>query len=150
MAPFWRRDPRGGVGSATWGSTCDTEPVTPASWLDGSQSTRAAAVQFGWPSVGGRPGMIGYLAFGYFMNERPGCFITADLATCLDPVSRATVWGVTCSQRRQNLLLCSASRPSASPYLGRMKPACDYFGLTGLTNGDFVRAWRDWALLRGT
>ena len=30
-------------------------------------------------------GVIGYLAFGYFMNERPGYYITADLAVYLHP-----------------------------------------------------------------
>jgi phosphinothricin acetyltransferase len=30
--------------------------------------------------------VIGYLAFGYFMNERPGYYITADLAIYLHPV----------------------------------------------------------------
>jgi L-amino acid N-acyltransferase YncA len=66
-------------------STCDTEPVTVASrhdWFNKHSGSRRPI----WVAENaGQPGVMGYLAFGYFMNERPGYYITADLALYLAP-----------------------------------------------------------------
>ena len=61
-------------------STCDTEPITPASreaWFTSHTGTRRPIWVAEDLDDPGR-GILGYLAFGYFMNERPGYFITAD------------------------------------------------------------------------
>jgi L-amino acid N-acyltransferase YncA len=68
-------------------SSCDLEPTTVA----------ARRASFEQHSRGHRPlwvaedadapqqGVVGYLGFFHFMNERPGYFITADLAIYLHP-----------------------------------------------------------------
>ena len=72
---------------ATRESSCDLEPTTVA----------ARRESFSKHSPGHRPiwvaedtdaperGVIGYLGFFHFMNERPGYYITADLAIYLHP-----------------------------------------------------------------
>jgi phosphinothricin acetyltransferase len=72
---------------ATRESSCDLEPTTVA----------ARQVAFAKHSPGHRPlwvaedaeapgqGVVGYLGFFHFMNERPGYFITADVALYLRP-----------------------------------------------------------------
>lgn len=69
----------------TRNSTCDIEPVTVASrlvWLSKHSGSRRPI----WVAENaGRRGVIGYLAFGYFMNERPGYYLSADLALYLAP-----------------------------------------------------------------
>ncbi len=73
---------------ATRESTCDTEPLTVASrqhWFDKHSGSRRPI----WVAEdAGRVGVIGYLAFGYFMNERPGYYIAADLALYLAPAAQ--------------------------------------------------------------
>jgi phosphinothricin acetyltransferase len=72
---------------ATRESSCDLEAVTAASrerWFathSGSRRPIWVAEDLDEP---GR-GVIGYLGFAYFMNERPGYFITSDLAIYLHP-----------------------------------------------------------------
>ncbi|MGB7740715.1 MAG: N-acetyltransferase family protein [Steroidobacteraceae bacterium] len=72
---------------ATRESSCDLEPTTVA----------ARRESFSQHSPGHRPiwvaedadapeqGVVGYLGFFHFMNERPGYYITADLAIYLHP-----------------------------------------------------------------
>src|SRR5258705_9130901 len=66
-------------------STCDTEQVTVASreeWFAKHSGSRRPI----WVLENAQErGVIGYLAFGYFLNERPGYYITADLAIYLHP-----------------------------------------------------------------
>lgn len=68
-------------------ATCDIELATVASWNPwfvahtGSRRPIWVAENVLAPESG----VIGYLAFGYFMNERPGYYITADLAVYLHP-----------------------------------------------------------------
>ena len=68
-------------------STCDTEPVTVQSRVDWFKkhelSRRPIWVAIDNDSSDKR--IVGYLAFSYFMNERPGYFITSDMGLYLDP-----------------------------------------------------------------
>lgn len=72
---------------ATRESSCDLEPVTVearAGWLakhGGSRRPIWVAEDADAPDRG----VVGYLGFSYFMNERPGYFPTADLAIYLHP-----------------------------------------------------------------
>jgi L-amino acid N-acyltransferase YncA len=66
-------------------STCDTEPVTVASRYDWISKHTGSRRPIWVAENAGQPGVTGYLAFGYFMNERPGYYITADLALYLAP-----------------------------------------------------------------
>jgi L-amino acid N-acyltransferase YncA len=70
-------------------STCDTEPVTVDSrrdWFSKHSGSRRPI----WVTENAEhSGVIGYLAYGYFMNERPGYCITADLAVYLAPESQS-------------------------------------------------------------
>jgi len=67
--------------------SCDLEPTTEAarrpSFLEHTSNHRP----FWVAEDASRPefGVIGYLGFFHFMNERPGYFITADLAIYLHP-----------------------------------------------------------------
>jgi phosphinothricin acetyltransferase len=72
---------------ATRESSCDLEPVTVASrerWFDTHTGTRRP-IWVAEDRSAPEAGVIGYLGFHYFMNERPGYFITADLAVYLHP-----------------------------------------------------------------
>jgi L-amino acid N-acyltransferase YncA len=72
---------------ATRESSCDLEPIPVAArerWFathSGSRRPIWVAEDADAPARGA----IGYLAFEYFMNERPGYYITADLAIYLHP-----------------------------------------------------------------
>jgi L-amino acid N-acyltransferase YncA len=72
---------------ATRESTCDLQPITVAdreAWLakhTGSRRPIWVAADADAPERG----VVGYLGFYYFMNERPGYFITSDLAIYLHP-----------------------------------------------------------------
>jgi L-amino acid N-acyltransferase YncA len=68
-------------------STCDIEPVTVASreaWFTAHSGSRRP-IWVAEHALARDQGVLGYLAFGYFMNERPGYYITADLAVYLHP-----------------------------------------------------------------
>lgn len=68
-------------------SSCDLEPISVGArerWFtthSGSRRPIWVAEDLDAPERG----VIGYLGFYYFMNERPGYFITSDLAIYLDP-----------------------------------------------------------------
>jgi phosphinothricin acetyltransferase len=68
-------------------STCDMTPVTVESrlaWFNGHSKNRRpiwVAVDEDTPDKK----VIGYLSFSYFMNERPGYYITSDMAVYLHP-----------------------------------------------------------------
>ena len=72
---------------ATRESSCDLEPITVAArerWFVTHSGSRRPI----WVAEDGdapERGVIGYLGFYYFMNERPGYYITADLAIYLHP-----------------------------------------------------------------
>ena len=72
---------------ATRESSCDLEPIAVAArekWFathSGSRRPIWVAEDFDAPERG----VVGYLGFYYFMNERPGYFITSDLAIYLHP-----------------------------------------------------------------
>jgi phosphinothricin acetyltransferase len=72
---------------ATRESSCDLEPISVAArerWFaahSGSRRPIWVAEDLDAPERG----VIGYLGFYYFMNERPGYYITADLAIYLYP-----------------------------------------------------------------
>lgn len=72
---------------ATRESSCDLEPITVAArepWFarhSGSRRPIWVAEDADAPDRG----VVGYLGFYYFMNERPGYYITADLAIYLHP-----------------------------------------------------------------
>lgn len=72
---------------ATRESSCDLEPATvesrQASFDQHSPSHRPIWVAEGADAP--QQGVVGYLGFFHFMNERPGYFITADLAIYLHP-----------------------------------------------------------------
>jgi phosphinothricin acetyltransferase len=75
------------VAVATHESSCDVEPVTTASrepWLAKHGGTRRP-IWVAEDADAPERGVIGYLGFYYFMNERPGYFITSDLALYLHP-----------------------------------------------------------------
>ena len=72
---------------ATRESSCDLEPVTVASrerWFATHSGSRRPIWVAEDTAAPGR-GVIGYLGFYHFMNERPGYFITSDLALYLHP-----------------------------------------------------------------
>ena len=72
---------------ATRESSCDLEPITVAAreaWFarhSGSRRPIWVAEDRDAPERG----VVGYLGFYYFMNERPGYYITSDLAIYLHP-----------------------------------------------------------------
>jgi phosphinothricin acetyltransferase len=72
---------------ATRESSCDLEPVSVASrerWF----ATHAGSRRPIWVAEDASAperGVLGYLGFYHFMNERPGYFITSDLAIYLHP-----------------------------------------------------------------
>ena len=72
---------------ATRESSCDLEPITVADreqWFtkhSGSRRPIWVAEDCDAPERG----VVGYLGFYYFMNERPGYYITSDLAIYLHP-----------------------------------------------------------------
>lgn len=72
---------------ATRESRCDLEPITVAareSWFAAQSCSRRPT----WVTEdrdAPHRGVIGYLGFYYFMNERPGYCITSDLALYLHP-----------------------------------------------------------------
>ena len=72
---------------ATRQCSCDLEPTTVevlrASFLEHTPNHRPFWVAEDATKSG--QGAIGYLGFYHFMNERPGYFITADLAVYLHP-----------------------------------------------------------------
>ncbi|NRF72121.1 N-acetyltransferase family protein [Aquincola sp. S2] len=72
---------------ATRECSCDLEPTTVeqrhASFIRHTPDHRPLWVAFDADAASA--GVIGYLGFFHFMNERPGYFITADLAIYLDP-----------------------------------------------------------------
>ena len=68
-------------------STCDMDPVTVSSreaWLAAHTGSRRPIWVAEDLEAPGR-GILGYLGFAYFMNERPGYYITADMGLYLDP-----------------------------------------------------------------
>ncbi len=68
-------------------STCDTEPIDVAArapWLAKHAGTRRP-IWAAEDAAAPERGVIGYLNFAYFMNERPGYYITSDLAIYLHP-----------------------------------------------------------------
>ena len=68
-------------------STCDTELITVASreaWFATHTGSRRP-IWVGEDPHGPERGVLGYLAFAYFMNERPGYYITADMGLYLHP-----------------------------------------------------------------
>src|SRR5450631_1178481 len=72
---------------ATRESSCDLEPATVESRRDSFSKHRPdhrpiwVALDIDAP----QQGVVGYLGFFHFMNERSGYFITADLAIYLHP-----------------------------------------------------------------
>lgn len=68
-------------------STCDMEPITVAAreqwFLKHSGSRRPIWVAEDADAP--QRGVVGYLGFHYFLNERPGYYITSDLAIYLHP-----------------------------------------------------------------
>jgi L-amino acid N-acyltransferase YncA len=72
---------------ATRESSCDLEPATVASrerWFE-SHSGGRRPIWVAEDRDAPERGVVGYLGFYYFMNERPGYFITSDLAIYLHP-----------------------------------------------------------------
>jgi L-amino acid N-acyltransferase YncA len=72
---------------ATRESSCDLEPATVASRQD-SFSNHSPGHRPIWAAEDAdapEQGVVGYLGFFHFMNERPGYYITADLAIYLHP-----------------------------------------------------------------
>jgi phosphinothricin acetyltransferase len=73
------------IAVATRESSCDLQPITVAArerWFATHSGSRRPI----WVAEDGdapERGVIGYLGFYYFMNERPGYYITADLAIYL-------------------------------------------------------------------
>lgn len=67
--------------------SCDLEPTSVEARRPGLLQHRADHRPFWVAEDRARPGQgaIGYLGFFHFMNERPGYFITADLAIYLHP-----------------------------------------------------------------
>jgi L-amino acid N-acyltransferase YncA len=96
-------------------SSCDTEPVTVASRHDWFSKHSGSRRPIWVAGNAGQSGVIGYLAFGYFMNERPGYYISADLALYLAPEAQGKGLG--------NYLLTEAIRHA--PALG-----IEAFGVT--------------------
>lgn len=73
---------------ATRESTCDLEPATVQSWQSwfASHSGSSRPIWVVEDCDAPECGVVGYLAFHYFMNGRPGYSITSDLAIYLHPV----------------------------------------------------------------
>jgi phosphinothricin acetyltransferase len=72
---------------ATRESSCDLEPITVASrqrWFATHSGSRRP-IWVAQDDDAPERGVIGYLGFYYFMNERPGYYITSDLAIYLHP-----------------------------------------------------------------
>lgn len=72
---------------ATRESSCDLEPISVAArekWFHAHTGSRRP-IWVAEDADAPERGVIGYLGFYYFMNERPGYFITADLAVYLHP-----------------------------------------------------------------
>jgi phosphinothricin acetyltransferase len=72
---------------ATRESSCDLEPVTVAArerWFATHRGSRRP-IWVAEDHDAPHRGVIGYLGFYYFMNERPGYYITSDLAIYLHP-----------------------------------------------------------------
>lgn len=72
---------------ATRESTCDLEPTTVAARRESfSKHTRdRRPIWVAEDADAPGEGVVGYLSFHHFMNERPGYFIAADLALYLHP-----------------------------------------------------------------
>ncbi|MFO1192567.1 MAG: N-acetyltransferase family protein [Rhodoferax sp.] len=72
---------------ATRTCSCDLEPTTVQARLAPFRAHTPDHRPFWVAEDTGQPGrgVIGYLGFFHFMNERPGYFITADLAIYLHP-----------------------------------------------------------------
>jgi L-amino acid N-acyltransferase YncA len=72
---------------ATRESSCDLDPVPVAArerWFEQHSGSRRPIWVAEDLDAPGR-GVVGYLGFYYFMNERPGYFITSDVALYLHP-----------------------------------------------------------------
>lgn len=72
---------------ATRESSCDLEPVSVASrerWFATHTGSRRP-IWVAEDASAPERGVLGYLGFYHFMNERPGYFITSDLAIYLHP-----------------------------------------------------------------
>jgi phosphinothricin acetyltransferase len=72
---------------ATRESSCDLDPVTIGSrepWFVKHVGSRRP-IWVAEDADAPERGVVGYLGFFYFMNERPGYFITSDLAIYLHP-----------------------------------------------------------------
>jgi L-amino acid N-acyltransferase YncA len=72
---------------ATRESSCDLEPITVAArerWFETHSGSRRP-IWVAEDRDAPQNGVIGYLGFYHFMNERPGYFITSDLAIYLHP-----------------------------------------------------------------
>jgi phosphinothricin acetyltransferase len=119
-------------------STCDTEPITVASreeWFAKHTGSRRPI----WVVENAEErGVIGYLAFGYFLNERPGYYITADLAIYLHPDAQGKGAG--------GYLLDEAIR--YAPALGIEVFGVTIFGSNARSLGLFrSRGFEQWALM---
>ena len=68
-------------------STCDLEPTTVAARQEtfAKHSSDRRPIWVAEDADTPEEGVIGYLGFHHFMNERPGYFITADVALYLHP-----------------------------------------------------------------
>ncbi|KAF3995939.1 GNAT family N-acetyltransferase [Glaciimonas immobilis] len=67
-------------------STCDTEHVTETlreAWFENHLASTRRPLWVAESAVLGFSGLAGYLSFSHFMNERPGYFITSDMALYL-------------------------------------------------------------------
>ncbi len=72
---------------ATRAITCDIDPIevsARAEWFAKHSKSRRP-IWVAEDRDAPKRGVVGYLGFNYFMNERPGYFITADLAIYLHP-----------------------------------------------------------------
>ncbi|TDO12675.1 GNAT family N-acetyltransferase [Halomonas ventosae] len=68
-------------------STCDVEPLTTESreaWFY-SHSGSCRPIWVAEDSAAPEKGVVGYLNYSYFMNDRPGYFITSDMGLYLHP-----------------------------------------------------------------
>lgn len=75
------------IAVATRTCSCDLEPVPVASRRDAFLEHTPDHRPFWVAEDAAQPeqGVVGYLSFHHFMNERPGYFITADIAIYLHP-----------------------------------------------------------------
>jgi L-amino acid N-acyltransferase YncA len=72
---------------ATRESTCDLEPISVSDreqWFSKHNGSRRP-IWVAEDADAPEHGVVGYLGFYYFMNERPGYYITSDLAIYLHP-----------------------------------------------------------------